>query len=237
MKARSIARELALLSLSQLPSSSEKLESQQLSNLLVAAVRTLTTEVEDALETASGEIQRANDRLLTSETRANDVQTARAMLQDGIQLTQNAINRLATAMQLPEIIQSATAAEPNFDVRRYALTLVNTVHQNRAEIDETLEQALVDWQLNRLARIDRDILRIAVAEIEFLGFQDRVSVAIDEAVELAKRYSGDEGYKFINGVLRRVTDRLKLQAKENRKQETGDRRQEKSEVKSIPTDR
>ncbi|MBD2308387.1 transcription antitermination protein NusB [Chroococcidiopsis sp. FACHB-1243] len=222
MKARSIARELALLSLSQLPNSSEKLEAQQLSNLLVAAVRTLTTEVEDALETASGEVQRANDRLLTSETRANDVQTARAMLQDGIQLTQSAINRLATAMQLPEMIQSATAAEPNFDVRRYALTLVNTVNQNRAEIDEILEQALVDWQLNRLARIDRDILRIAVAEIEFLGFQDRVSVAIDEAVELAKRYSGDEGYKFINGVLRRVTDRLK-------QKEVGSR---KSEVKS-----
>ncbi|OWY65177.1 transcription antitermination factor NusB [cyanobacterium TDX16] len=219
MKARSIARELALLSLSQLPNSSEKLEAQQLSNLLVAAVRTLTTEVEDTLETASGEVQRANDRLLTSETRANDVQTARAMLQDGIQLTQSAINRLATAMQLPEMIQSATAAEPNFDVRRYALTLVNTVNQNRAEIDEILEQALVDWQLNRLARIDRDILRIAVAEIEFLGFQDRVSVAIDEAVELAKRYSGDEGYKFINGVLRRVTDRLKQKAVGSRKSE------------------
>ena len=192
------------------------MEAQQLSNLLVAAVRTLTTEVEDTLETASGEVQRANDRLLTSETRANDVQTARAMLQDGIQLTQSAINRLATAMQLPETIQSA---EPNFDVRRYALTLVNTVNQNRAEIDEILEQALVDWQLNRLARIDRDILRIAVAEIEFLGFQDRVSVAIDEAVELAKRYSGDEGYKFINGVLRRVTDRLKQKAVGSRKSE------------------
>jgi N utilization substance protein B len=232
MKARSIARELALLSLSQLPSSSEKLETQQISNLLVAAVRTLTTEVEDALETASGEVQRANDRLLTSETRANDVQTARAMLQDGIQLTQSAINRLATAMQLPEIIQSATAAEPNFDIRRYTLTLVSTVNQNRVEIDAILEQALVDWQLSRLARIDRDILRIAVAEIEFLGFQDRLSVAIDEAVELAKRYSGDEGYKFINGVLRRVTDRLKQQAKEDRRQETGDRRQE-SEVKRI----
>jgi N utilization substance protein B len=228
MKARSIARELALLSLSQLPNSSEKLESQQLSNLLVAAVRTLTTEVEDALETASGEIQRANDRLLTSETRTSDVQTARAMLQEGIQLTQSAINRLATVMQFPETIQSATAAEPNFDVRRYALTLVNTVNQNRAEIDGILEQALVDWQLNRLARIDRDILRIAVAEIEFLGFQDRISVAINEAVELAKRYSGDEGYKFINGVLRRVTDRLKQQAKI-------DRRQEKLEVESIST--
>lgn len=214
MKARSIARELALLSLSQLPSSSEKLASQQISNLLIAAVRTLTTEVQDSLSTAAGELQRASDRLLTSETRAGDIQTARTMLQEGIQLTQSAVNRLATAMELPELIQLAN--EPGFDVRRYALTIVSTVNEKRAEIDAILEEALVDWQLNRLARIDRDILRIAVAEIEYLGFNGKsVSVAIDEAVELAKRYSGDEGHKFINGVLRRVTDRLKAKARQS----------------------
>lgn len=214
MKARSIARELALLSLSQLPSSSEKLASQQISNLLIAAVRTLTTEVQDSLSTAAGELQRASDRLLTSETRAGDIQTARTMLQEGVQLTQSAVNRLATAMELPELIQLAN--EPGFDVRRYALTIVSTVNEKRAEIDAILEEALVDWQLNRLARIDRDILRIAVAEIEYLGFNDKsVSVAIDEAVELAKRYSGDEGHKFINGVLRRVTDRLKAKARQS----------------------
>ena len=61
--------------------------------------------------------------------------------------------------------------------------------------------------MNRLARIDRDILRIAVAEILYLGFGE--SGAINEAVELAKRYSGDEGYRFINGVLRRVTEQIK----------------------------
>jgi N utilization substance protein B len=214
MKARSIARELALLSLSQLPSSSEKLASQQISNLLIAAVRTLTTEVQDSLSTAAGELQRASDRLLTSETRAGDIQTARAMLQEGIELTQSAVNRVATAMELPELIQLAN--EPSFDVRRYALTIVSTVNEKRAEIDAILEQALVDWQLNRLARIDRDILRIAVAEIEYLGFNNKsVSVAIDEAVELAKRYSGDEGHKFINGVLRRVTDQLKAKTRQS----------------------
>jgi len=68
------------------------------------------------------------------------------------------------------------------------------------EIDEHLELALVDWQVARLARIDRDLLRIA-AEIMFLGVPERV--AINE-VEPAKRYSGDEGHRFINGVLRRV---------------------------------
>ncbi len=61
--------------------------------------------------------------------------------------------------------------------------------------------------MTRLAQIDRDILRIAVAEILYLGVPN--SVAIDEAVELAKRYSGDEGHRFINGVLRRVTQQQK----------------------------
>ncbi len=205
MKPRRIARELALLSLSQLPNSPEKLRTVQLSNLLIAAVRTLTSEMQDSLSTASGELQRASDRLLTSQTRASNVQTARVMVEEAIALTQTAINRVATVQDLPEMIQLAN--QPDFDVRSYALKIVTEVNENRAEIDKSLEQALVDWQLNRLARIDRDILRIAVAEIKYLGLED--SVAINEAVELAKRYSEEEGHKFINGVLRRVTEQMK----------------------------
>ena len=204
---RRIARELALLSLSQLPNSPEKLQERQLSDLLLAALRTLKSEMQESLETAATELQRASDRLLTSETRAADVQTARSMVEEAIALTQTAINRIATVQELPEMIQLAD--RPELDVRRYALQIVSTVNKYRNEIDKILEQALVDWQLNRLARIDRDILRIAVAEIEYLGFKDSVSVAINEAVELAKRYSEEEGYKFINGVLRRVTEQKK----------------------------
>lgn len=205
MKPRRIARELALLSLSQLPNSPEKLRNQQLSNLLIAAVRTLTSEMHDSLSTASGELQRASDRLLTSQTRAQNVEMARVMVEEAIALTQTAINRVGTIQDLPEVIQLAN--QPEFDVRSYALKIVTQVNENRAEIDKYLEQGLVDWQLSRLARIDRDILRIAVAEILYLGFEP--SIAINEAVELAKRYSEEEGHKFINGVLRRVNEQIK----------------------------
>jgi len=208
MQPRRIARELALLSLSQLPNSPEKLETQQLSNLVLAAVRTLTTEVQDALSNAAAELQRGSDRLLTSETRATDLQTARSMVEEAIQLTQSAINRVGTAVELPELIQLAN--QPDIDVRTYALQIVRTVNAKRTEIDEQLTKALVDWQVNRLARIDRDILRLAVAEIMYLGIP--VKVAINEAVELAKRYSGDEGHRFINGVLRRVSEQIKAAA-------------------------
>jgi N utilization substance protein B len=64
---------------------------------------------------------------------------------------------------------------------------------------------MVTWRLKRLARIDRDILRLAVVEMDYLGTPDKV--AINEAVELAKRYSDEDGYRFINGVLRRVVNR------------------------------
>ena len=211
MQPRRIARELALLSLSQLPNSQEKIETQQLPNLMLAAIRMLTTEVQDALSTASTELQRANDRLLSSETRAVDLQTAKVMVEEAIQLTQTAINRVGTQLELPELMYLSN--QPDFDVRAYALKIVSTVNANQAEIDEQLTKAMVDWQVTRLARIDRDLLRIALAEIIILGVPDRV--AINEAVELAKRYSGDEGHRFINGVLRRVSEQIKAAASRN----------------------
>ncbi|MCL6433887.1 MAG: transcription antitermination factor NusB [Leptolyngbyaceae cyanobacterium HOT.MB2.61] len=205
MQARRIARELALLSISQLPAKQERLEVQDLQGVVVAAVRTLTTEAQDALETASAELQQSNARLLDSETRATDVQRARAMVSEAIELTQTAINRLGVAIEVPEFIQLANQKE----VRSYTLELIRTLKANQEKIDQLLSQALVDWQLSRLASIDRDILRIAVTEILFLGVPDRV--AINEAVELAKRYSGDDGHRFINGVLRRVMDQIRTE--------------------------
>lgn len=207
LQPRRIARELALLSLSQIPSTPDKLDAQQMNNLVLAAVRTLTGEIQEALETAAAELQRGSDRLLTSETRASDVLSAKAMVADAIDLAQKAINRLGTAVEIPEMVQLTNQQE----VRTYALEILKTINRRQVEIDQSLTQALQDWQLNRLAHIDRDILRISVAEITFLGIPDRV--AINEAVELAKRYSDDEGHRFINGVLRRVTDRLKIEAR------------------------
>ncbi len=202
MQARRIARELALLSLSQLPSSPEKLNAQQLQDVVLAAVRTLTTETQDALETAAAELERGSDRILASETQTTDLQCARAMLNEAMSLTQAAINRLGTALEMPEFIQLANQQE----VRHYTLELLTTVQRHRREVDEVLSKNMVEWQLSRLARIDQDILRVAVTEMLYLGTPNKV--AINEAVEIAKRYSEEEGHKFINGVLRRVSDAL-----------------------------
>ena len=92
------------------------------------------------------------------------------------------------------------------EVKEYAIAIINKVCEERQTIEKYLEDVLVAWQLSRLAKIDRNILTIAVAEILFLEVP--VKVVIDEAVELAKRYSDDEGFRFINGVLRKVSDRF-----------------------------
>ncbi|MDB9313407.1 transcription antitermination factor NusB [Spirulina sp. CS-785/01] len=197
-KPRRVARELALLGLSQISGNPEKLKEQTLHDLVLAAIRTLAAEVREALETAGTEVSRGSDRLISSEFRTSDLASSRAFLKEGLEMTQTAINRLGAAIDFPELIHLST--EPK--VREYALELIGTVKRRQKEIQGMLEAALVDWQWQRVPLIDRNILAVAVAEIFFLDIPDKV--AINEAVELAKRYSDDEGVRFINGVLRRV---------------------------------
>jgi transcription antitermination protein NusB len=205
---RRIARELALLSLSQIKGNPENLEKQALSDLILAAVRTLTTEIQDTLETAAAEISRGNERLQSSDLKATNLNSARTMVTEAISLTHDAINRLGVVLDLPEVVQLSS----QYEVREYAIELISAVYRRRVEIEQELSNALVDWQLHRLPRVDRDILRIAVAEMLYLEVPRKV--AINEAIELAKRYSDDAGYRFINGVLRRVVDRQKTATEE-----------------------
>ena len=199
---RRIARELALLSLSQIKGNPENLEQQTLNDLILVAVRTLTLEIQETLETAAAEISRGNERILASDTKATNLKSAQTMVKEAIALTHNAINRLGTVIDFPEIVQLSS----QYEVREYALELIGTVYRRRAEIEQKLTGALVDWQLHRLPRIDRDILQIAVAEMLYRDIPQKV--AINEAIELATRYSDAEGYRSINGVLRRVTNEL-----------------------------
>lgn len=85
----------------------------------------------------------------------------------------------------------------------YSVHLVNGVLENKKAIDSSIEEAAENWSLERMAIVDRNILRIAAFEL--LYCPDVPSkVAIDEAVELAKRFGSDESPPFINGILDRV---------------------------------
>ncbi len=83
----------------------------------------------------------------------------------------------------------------------FARSLVNGVRRNRAELDTLLEQTAENWNLRRMAAIDRNVLRLGAYEILFAATPQRV--AINEAVELAKRFGGADSSRFVNGILDR----------------------------------
>ena len=85
----------------------------------------------------------------------------------------------------------------------YIKTVVRTVTFEMKKIDEVIEKALVNWKLDRISKVNLTILRLAVGEMMFI---DDVPgrVAINEAVELTKKYSDDKSCSFVNGVLDKV---------------------------------
>jgi N utilization substance protein B len=86
------------------------------------------------------------------------------------------------------------------DSRNYLRTLVTHVAEHREELDHELEHALTNWRFDRLSVIDRNILRLAAAE---MMYEEEVpfAVSIQEAIVLAEKYGTNESPRFVNGVL------------------------------------
>jgi transcription antitermination protein NusB len=95
------------------------------------------------------------------------------------------------------------------DSRDYMRKLVSDVAENRESIDRELEHSLTNWRLERLSVIDRNILRLAAAE---MMYQDDVppAVAIQEAIVLAEKYGTNESPRFVNGVLDALRKSIEL---------------------------
>ena len=102
-------------------------------------------------------------------------------------------------LPLEEMLQNAADGR-DLTVNAFTKSLVQTVLDHRPEIDREIEKHSKNWKIKRIPRINLAILRLAVGEI--LYFPDIPdSVSVNEAVELAKKYSGEDDYGFVNGVL------------------------------------
>jgi N utilization substance protein B len=82
----------------------------------------------------------------------------------------------------------------------YIRTVVEGVMDKREEIDQSIKENLQGWSLERIARVDLATLRLAIFEIQFME-DIPVEVSINEAIEIAKKFSTDDSYKYVNGVL------------------------------------
>jgi len=90
-------------------------------------------------------------------------------------------------------------------VLEFATTLVEGTLKNLAEIDSLIVKAARNWDIHRMASIDRNIMRQATFEILYL-LDIPINVIINEAVELAKKYSTEESGKFVNGILDKIKE-------------------------------
>lgn len=91
-------------------------------------------------------------------------------------------------------------SENNEEVGEYAQLLYNGIIEKVDELDDIISSNLTTWKINRLPKVNLSILRLAVYEMKYVDDVPN-SVAINEAIELAKKYSGAEDSGFINGVL------------------------------------
>ena len=105
-------------------------------------------------------------------------------------------------------VESAVLSEEG---AAFAVALVEGALDHRGEIDALIEKTAPSWPLPQMAKIDKNILRLAIYEILF---DNRVptKAAINEAVELAKAFGGENSARFVNGVLGSVSESTRRQA-------------------------
>ncbi|MFY9412840.1 MAG: transcription antitermination factor NusB [Dethiobacteria bacterium] len=112
------------------------------------------------------------------------------------------LGKSTTEQALRYVLQGLNLTESE---ARFAREIVEGTYLHRAEVDRVIERYLVHWELNRLCVVDRNLLRLALFEILYRpDIPD--AVAINESLELAKKYgSSEEAVAFINGLLDRAT--------------------------------
>lgn len=97
--------------------------------------------------------------------------------------------------------------------REFGQALIEGVLANQDRIDECIKQCTENYELRRIAAVDRNILRVAVYEMLFCKETPPV-VSINEAIEIAKRFGSEESSRFVNGILDKIRHQLKRPSRE-----------------------
>lgn len=108
--------------------------------------------------------------------------------------------------------QSVEAGLQNFrrsfdataEVWSYALELLQGVERHKVEIDGIIQKCSAHWKLKRMALVDLNIMRIATFEVKFAETKTPPAVAIDEAIEISKKYGTVDSAAFVNGILDQI---------------------------------
>ena len=208
MHNRSLSRELSLISLGLIKDKGDfKLNKFQIEEIFESALDSLINHCRDELDNCESELENASQKILDSELQegvGSSFSKVRDDLKKSLIKIETVMNTLSITLDFPKLIVSSGQVDIRDDVNK---RISNTIN-NLITIDSDIDGAMDGWRLKRLPRIDRDILRLAYVDINFLNTP--VAVACDEAVNLANKYSDMQGRKLINGILRRLQT-VKLQ--------------------------
>ncbi len=222
MQARRAARELALILFSQFDKKITQYNQTEFEDIILKSVRTLTNNSIDELKTSVGTINAMKEQVENYEAdspvnlerplQAKNLPVALPMTSDLKQQLDELLGICEKVVMALEIAEM-TALEYTGEVKNYVLQIANIYKAHGEEIDSLIKKFAKGWDIDRLVKIDKDILRIAISELLFVEGVP-VKVVIDEALELAKKYSTDDSSSFINGILGKVVDEKKARDKE-----------------------
>lgn len=218
MNNRSASREIVILAMPQLPKDSTKLANTGFNEIILALSRSLSDYAKKNITSVSSDLVKIENFLLNAEIEHpdNEKHTSQiksvlipetAVLRKQVEDLKTAATELYNALELPELVIHTNQEQ----TLSYALGLLNNYVQNKEKVNEIIEQAAQNrksdkkWKVNRMVRLDRDILRVAATELLFLK-ETPTEVICDEAVKIAEKYGSDESKKFVNGVLRDIVE-------------------------------
>ena len=202
MESRSLAREVALLVLGQISEDQiNNFDTISLDQMLSMGLDTLFNHWREQLDDCALQIELAQEELLSNDIEdldKNSITKSRELLIICLRKSEDIVNVLSDTIELTSLLTLRDQEK----IRIEAMNRVRLVIEKISLINTSLDNVMEGWRLKRLPRIDQDILRLAYVDI--YNLKTPIPVTCNEAVNLANRYSDDQGRKMINGVLRRL---------------------------------
>lgn len=113
-------------------------------------------------------------------------------------------SEFAPQLSLKEMISATEFAEYDAESIKFAESLLAGIKLKKSEIDSRIQSASQHWKLERMASVDRNILRLAVFELEFAVDKIQPAIIINEAIEIAKVFGTQDSASFVNGILDQI---------------------------------
>ena len=205
MDNRSLTRELSLISLGLINDNIDQqnfdIDSINIESIFDSAIELMINHCREELAECQNNLEKTYSKILESElSEIKNVlfEKSRNEIKETVSHLEVVMNTLSDILDFPKLI----AISDHKDVRNDIKSKISKVLKNIFHIDSKIDNVMEGWRFKRLPRIDRDILRLAFVDIEYLNIP--VSVACNEAVNLANKYSDKQGRKMINGILRRL---------------------------------